>query len=125
MTIYSELVVFKLDSPLPVPDIRVSGITCVPLWNIKDTSSTYTTVITHSPLTNAIEKLGTETVFANMMMELLDLLYPEEGTIFYQLVCLVEYEMAGGTQVEIAGIEPLFQADVRRISAFAQEGIYG
>ena len=119
---YTELVVFILEAPLPVPDIRVCGITCVPVWNVSE--NTETGNIEHSPLTKAIHAYGTEMLFANMRMEYLDLLYPGDY-IFHQLVCLVSYEVNFDMTLDIEEIVPLSTHDVKRISAFAQEGIYG
>ena len=119
---YTELVVFKLESSRPVPDIRMSGIVCVPIRNVVENPQTGS--VEHSPLTSAIHEYGTETVFANMSMECLDLLYPGDN-IFHQLVCLVSYEMNFDMTLDIEEIIPLTIHDVRKLSAFAQEEIYG
>ena len=117
--IYSELVVFKLDRPLSVPDIRSPVLTCMPVRNVREDKDGN---ITHSPLTLAIASLGTETVFANFMMDLLDIMF-DDG-IVHQQVALVDYDVSPDRSIEpcIESITPLNHAAVEH---FRNEAIVG
>ena len=117
--IYSELVVFKLDRPLPVPDIRSPVLTCVPVCNVREDEDGN---ITHSPLSLAIASLGTETVFANFMMELLDLLF-DDG-IVHQQVALVDYDISDDSiEPCIESVTPLNKKGVEHLRNEAIVGV--
>jgi len=109
--IYSELVVFKLESPIPVPDIRISGIECVSLWNVHEAPGER---LFHSPLAFAIERLGTETVFVDMWMELLDTMYPGNLTR-HQQVAIVSYSCDEDWDVCVEDIKWLTDFSVQAI----------
>ena len=120
MTIYSELVVFQLDRPLPIPDIRSPVLTCIPVCNVRENEDGD---ITHSPLSLAIESLGTETVFCNFMMDLLDIMF-DDG-IVHQQVALVDYDISTENLIDpcIESITPLNRAGVEHLRNEAVVGV--
>ena len=111
-----ELCVFILEPDLGEPGNRMSEIRCIPIGNNVGFPVEETSV-----LWNAIEKHGTEVVFYQHSIELLDMIYRGD-CILYSQVAAIWYSMGEPYDVEIDSIIPLSDLAVHKIYEYVFSG---
>jgi hypothetical protein len=100
--------------PIDEPDIRTSGIECIPVGRaIKHPDGK----LLCSPLSFALDELG-ELVFADVLNDLLDLLYHDD-MVELRRPCTVLYEVADGDpRIKVLDIMPVSDRIIDRIGFF-------
>ena len=116
---YAELIVMKASRAHPdlIDDCVVEAHVLANVFNSPEGDTTTT------PLALAIWNRSEESIFANQMMDILDLFYPVDGGRQDSQVYLVEYECENGKNVVITNVFPLSKMAIETLTLIASDGV--